>query len=82
MQFVAGMSRAFRSPAELFAAPELQHLFQRRSSSTEGEADGSQGVPGRVLFVFGREEAGLTKEEAESCDYVCSIPIGRLQVGS
>ena len=31
------------------------------------------------MLVFGREESGLTEAELAACDYVCSIPIGRLQ---
>lgn len=31
------------------------------------------------MFVFGREDTGLTEEEIASCSHVCSIPIGRLQ---
>lgn len=72
----AGRNRAFRSPSQLFAASELQHLFLRPSGS--GGA-GPPSPPGKVLFVFGREESGLTEEEIASCDCVCSIPIGRLQ---
>eukprot|EP00798_Chlamydomonas_sp_ICE-L_P015019 gene15019-21091_t len=33
----------------------------------------------RVALVFGREELGMSDEEVDSCDVVCSIPIGRLQ---
>ncbi len=36
----------------------------------------------RVALVFGREELGLSDDEVASCDAVCSIPIGRLQVRS
>lgn len=80
----AGRPRAFRSPAELFAADALQHLLLRPGSSGGQAAAGAgsaagDAAAGKVLFVFGREESGLTDEEIASCDYVCSIPIGRLQ---
>eukprot|EP00200_Dunaliella_tertiolecta_P004582 CAMPEP_0202347334 /NCGR_PEP_ID=MMETSP1126-20121109/5738_1 /ASSEMBLY_ACC=CAM_ASM_000457 /TAXON_ID=3047 /ORGANISM="Dunaliella tertiolecta, Strain CCMP1320" /LENGTH=339 /DNA_ID=CAMNT_0048938865 /DNA_START=113 /DNA_END=1132 /DNA_ORIENTATION=- len=33
----------------------------------------------RVALVFGREDLGMSDEEVQECDVVCSIPIGRLQ---
>lgn len=33
----------------------------------------------RTALVFGREVDGLTVEEVKMCDFVCSLPIGRLQ---
>ncbi len=35
----------------------------------------------RVALVFGREELGLRDDEVAACGALCSIPIGRLQVG-
>jgi hypothetical protein len=35
-----------------------------------------------MALVFGREEFGLSDDELAACDLACSIPIGRLQVGS
>jgi len=33
----------------------------------------------RTALVFGREVEGLTADEVKACDFVCSLPIGRLQ---
>ncbi|PNH02091.1 putative tRNA/rRNA methyltransferase MJ1476 [Tetrabaena socialis] len=33
----------------------------------------------KVALVFGREELGLSDEEVDGCEVVCSVPIGRLQ---
>ena len=33
---------------------------------------------GKLALVFGNEADGLTREELEACDAVCSIPMGRL----
>ncbi|KAF5838962.1 hypothetical protein DUNSADRAFT_1907 [Dunaliella salina] len=33
----------------------------------------------RVALVFGREDLGMSDEEVQGCDVICSIPIGRLQ---
>lgn len=32
-----------------------------------------------VAVVFGREESGLTADEAQQCTHACGIPTGRLQ---
>lgn len=36
------------------------------------------GAGGKLALVFGNEADGLTREELETCDAVCSIPMGRL----
>lgn len=58
------------------------------SSSAQGPAQEVQRQqeqggqrPVRVGLVFGREELGMSDEEVDACTLVCSIPIGRLQVG-
>lgn len=36
------------------------------------------GGDGKLALVFGNEADGLSREELEACDAVCSIPMGRL----
>ena len=63
---VAGQQRGFDNVLEL-----VDTLFLMQQDT--------QAEPRRVALVFGREVEGLSQDEIQLCDAVCSIPIGRLQ---
>lgn len=51
----------------------------RSLNSHQSSGTGAATPRKRVALVFGREELGLSDDEVDACDLVCSIPIGRLQ---
>ncbi|HUR70314.1 MAG TPA: TrmH family RNA methyltransferase [Candidatus Thermoplasmatota archaeon] len=52
----------------------LDKAHRRMSESLEVVARRLDGIGGRIGLVFGREDFGLSNEDVELCDILCTIP--------
>lgn len=52
----------------------LNKAHRRMSEPLETVARRLEGMGGRVALVFGREDFGLSNEDVETCDILCTIP--------
>jgi TrmH family RNA methyltransferase len=52
----------------------LNKAHRRMSESLPDVARRVEGMGGRVALVFGREDFGLSNEDVEACDLLCTIP--------
>lgn len=53
---------------------EMNKAHRRRSEMLADVARRIEGMGGRVALVFGREDFGLSNEDVERCDLLCTIP--------
>lgn len=53
---------------------KLDKAHRRMSEPLEKVARRLEETPGRVALVFGREDFGLSNEDVEVCDLLCTIP--------
>jgi len=58
--------------AARYSTLDKAHL--RQSEPLDAVAQRLDGMGGRVALVFGREDFGLSNEDVEKCDLLCTIP--------
>ena len=52
----------------------MDKAHRRMSENLPDVARRLEDMPGRVALVFGREDFGLSNEDVEACDILCTIP--------
>jgi tRNA/rRNA methyltransferase len=71
---VGSLEEAIADCAAAFALSARPREWSPQVLEVRAAASRAAGIPGRVAFVFGSEEAGLTNEEMFACQFLVHIP--------